>query len=323
MLLEGLSNLVEKLRDRIDNHGNTLSRSEAQTRQELIDPLLRELGWDTGNRDLVIFEYKTDDRESPDYVLRSNGQPVMMVEAKKLGTHLQKARAQGCRYSLAEPGTPYFSVTDGQRWEIYATYKSRLIDEKEIVKQIAEFDLKDQSPTEASLKTLELWKLRMLGHLGVGQAPDSGLIHSQPVPPSESQPRSTPPLPPGKWQSLSKLNPKTGSRPPVEIQFPDNSVIEKVTAWKSLLVEVVRWLIDNNYLTQDDCPILSRPTGKTHCAVHTKPTHLSDRPFSKSHDTIGSFHIETSLNIEAVTTAAQNVIKRVKQDPAQFKVRFS
>ena len=49
MPLESLLQLVETLRERIESHGATLSQSEALTRYALIDPLLRELGWDTSD----------------------------------------------------------------------------------------------------------------------------------------------------------------------------------------------------------------------------------------------------------------------------------
>ena len=54
MPMEGLLALVERLIDRIDAHGATLRGSEALTRYALIDPMLRELGWDTSDPDMVI-----------------------------------------------------------------------------------------------------------------------------------------------------------------------------------------------------------------------------------------------------------------------------
>ncbi len=47
MVLESLSDLVETLRARITAHARPLMKSEALTRYALIDPLLRELGWNT------------------------------------------------------------------------------------------------------------------------------------------------------------------------------------------------------------------------------------------------------------------------------------
>ena len=47
MLLESLLECVNEIRARIEAHGDALRKSETQTRYALIDPLLRELGWDT------------------------------------------------------------------------------------------------------------------------------------------------------------------------------------------------------------------------------------------------------------------------------------
>ena len=84
MPLDDLLRLVETLRARIDAHGPALRASEALTRYALIDPLLRELGWDTSDPTQVVPEYPTSGGRA-DYSLLADGQPRMMVEAKKLG----------------------------------------------------------------------------------------------------------------------------------------------------------------------------------------------------------------------------------------------
>ena len=152
MPLESLLELVETLRVRIDTHGSALRQSEALTRYALIDPLLRELGWDTSDPDMVVPEYRSG-AGSADYALLSSGSPAMMVEAKKLGTPLQGVLTQGIGYCITE-GIEYFSVTDGQRWEVYETHKPVPIDEK----RIASWDLKDTSLGEVCLKVLALWR---------------------------------------------------------------------------------------------------------------------------------------------------------------------
>lgn len=55
MALEGLLQLVEVLRERI-NLQPPIIRSEWQTRYALIDPLLRALGWDTADPTMVVPE---------------------------------------------------------------------------------------------------------------------------------------------------------------------------------------------------------------------------------------------------------------------------
>lgn len=56
-------------------------------RYSLIDPLLRELGRDTGDPDQVQPEYRVGTGRA-EYALLRDGSPVAMVEAKSLGTSL-------------------------------------------------------------------------------------------------------------------------------------------------------------------------------------------------------------------------------------------
>ena len=149
MPLESLLELVQKLRKRIDTHGEALKQSEALTRYALIDPLLRELGWDTTDPGQVGgTRIPVRQRVSADYALldRDGASPAMMVEAKKLGTPLRDAVliVQGNQLLLGWRVQKHFSVTDGQRWEVYETHKPVPIDEKRIVS----FDLKDQPLAE-------------------------------------------------------------------------------------------------------------------------------------------------------------------------------
>ena len=132
MPLESLLALVHKLRERIDTHGDKLRQSEALTRYALIDPLLRELGWDTTDPGLVMPEYRSQ-RGSADYALLYTAPmkryPAMMVEAKKLGTPLRDTvLGQVLNYCTLD-GVEHFSVTDGQRWDVYETLKRGNIDE--------------------------------------------------------------------------------------------------------------------------------------------------------------------------------------------------
>ena len=190
MPLDSLQSLVEKLRERIDAHGSKLRQSEALTRYALIDPLLRELGWDTGDPDLVLPEYR-EAGGSVDYALFSGKKPLMMVEAKKLDTSLrdEKVLMQGLAYCQTQ-GTRYLSVTDGRRWEIYETHRAVPINEQRIV----EFDLKNGSAAEGCSKALELRRSN------IERLPDS------PSPPEDPTLKHQPPSPAldeHGWQPIS------------------------------------------------------------------------------------------------------------------------
>ena len=125
MPLESLHLLIETLKRRIQDHGDALRGSEMLTRYALIDPLLRELGWDTADPSQVMTRFYLDYE-----LLGSNGKPVMSVEAKSLGTSLRyKALTQEVQDCIRQR-IAYLAITDGNCWDIYSTNKPVPIAEK-------------------------------------------------------------------------------------------------------------------------------------------------------------------------------------------------
>ena len=334
MILESLLELVETLKARIDEHGDQLRQSEALTRYALIDPLLRELGWDTEDPASVIPEYKSGSG-SADYALLTGNHPAMMIEAKKLGTPLlDSVVSQGIQYCLME-GTKHFSVTDGQRWEVYETHKPVPIDQKRVI----EFDLKGQLSTEVCLKVLALWRPSVRsghvvsGHQAVVELTESSLVPAAErgdesvlsdyaaVPPESGLVPATvqiaSPIPQAsrelELQSLTQLDHRP-SRKPAEILFPDGSRTP-LKGWVDILTKTIRWLMDNKMLDLSHCPIKSRRTYASRYIVHTQPVHSDGTPFSRCTE-INGLYIERRKPV----TSTKIVIKHVGQDPAQFSV---
>lgn len=326
MPLENLLELVRTLSSRIDEHGAALRQSEALTRYALIDPLLRELGWDTSDPGMVIPEYRSGSG-SADYALLSSGQPAMMVEAKKLGTALgYDVISQILTYCQIQ-GTGFFCVTDGRIWEIYETHKPVPIDDKRIVR----FDLKD-NPAQACLSALALWRPSVeSGYIAVGQSPIAELsqnqldiqqIQSPTIEEPTTQPMHTTPAPDvGNWLSLSELNPESGDPAPSEILLPDRST-RQIGNWNSVIVEVVRWLTNANLLGSSHCPIKG-PSARRRYIVNTAPIHMDGETSFSYPVEVGSFYIETNANARTLIGQTRVVIEHVGQDPAQFKVRLT
>jgi hypothetical protein len=156
MQLDELHELIQTLKDHSLTYSDKLRKNEALTRYTLIDPFLRELGWDTGNPAQVIPEYQAGGGRA-DYALLHEGKPVIMIEAKSLGSNLHDtALIQGITYCVGE-GTPYFAVTDGMIWEVYETFKQVPTEQK----LLAKFDLGSTPPTEAVLSSLIFWRLNV------------------------------------------------------------------------------------------------------------------------------------------------------------------
>ena len=308
MTLESLLKLAETLKERVAVHDVALKGSEALTRYALIDPLLRELGWDTSDPSAVIPEYSSGSRRV-DYALMVSRRPAVMVEAKKLGTPLSEdVLDQVVNYCMME-GTAHFAVTDGARWEIYKAY---IPDTRIAERLILEFDLSADSPASVCLKALALWRPTV--EIGSVAAAQPSVIEKE-------QPTviPTPPPQPGDWRPLNDLDAKnTENQKPAEMLFPDGNRAE-LNVWVNLPLKTVDWLSTNGHLTRANCPIKS---GRSRHVVHTSPNHGNGKAFKQAHDANG-FYIEGNNSRVSHISNAVTVIERVGQDPSQFRVRFA
>ena len=317
MPLENLLTLIEKLRERIDFHGDALRQSEALTRYALIDPLLRELGWDTEDPDVVVPEYRVQNNQIADYVLYHDGDPAIVIESKKLAEPLQggKALDQGILY-CAYTGAGYFILTDGNSWELYESGKTSPITSFELINESA----------AACLKALALWRPSVIsGEITVGETPVIGLPENQtrttePQLDKEITVQPTPPVSDEDgWQPLSEFNPEPKTQPPSAITFPDGSRASS-KLWNGILTEIVRWLVENGHLSENQCPILRGPRSKKFL-VDTKPVNSDGTSFSNPKK-VGALHIDTHGNSRTIIMRSKGLIQHVGQDPAQFKVRL-
>ena len=315
MVLSSLLELMVTLRSRIDTHGAALRQSEALTRAVLIDPLLRELGWDTENAALVVPEYRGG-RGSADYALVGEGKPVVMVEAKRLGSALEGAAEQGIGYCLSD-GVPYFAVTDGARWQVYETHKMAPIDEK----LVASFDVSSGKPG-VCLMALVLWRpTAERGVVSVGAAPVAGMgsvvaVDSPSV--SAPAPRNDAPVEvaadEGEWLAIDALFARVKSMysPPERMRFPDGSAV-RLQGWNKILLETARWLLEKRHLHEGNWRV-KRRTLYIVCDSEIQPGGESFRRGVN----IGPVWVETKYGKRWQIKSAMELIEHVGLDIAGF-----
>ena len=331
---DSLLSLVQALRERIGEHHSALSSNEMLTRYALVDPLLYELGWDTSNPNIVVPE-DTSGRNSgrPDYVLRSNGQPAMVVEAKKLGSpEFKNSSTQAFQYAQDRGRqAQYFATTDGQRWEVYDLKKP--FDEIKVVS----FDLMMESPAEVCLKAMALWRpavehssvmvaeTPIVGLDAVQQdatEPVDSLIHEpEPIPQGQPAIRETPVAvtqsgeTSRKWIPLSELTPEPRSKP-AELLFPDN-MPKEITSWASLTTEIVGWLLNKHHMHPRHYPI---QFGERYI-ISDKPIHPSGSKF-KQPKRVENVYVEMNYSGRNQARNSRIIVEYTGLNPAQFKVRL-
>ncbi|MDW8084238.1 MAG: hypothetical protein RMI49_03470 [Candidatus Caldarchaeum sp.] len=244
MTLDDLIECVKALKTRIQTHGQLLQKNEALTRYVLIDPLLRALGWNTEDPELVRPEVTTQ-AGKPDYTLLHNGQRLAFVGAKAYGK--QEDLLQQVSYCVSE-GVRYFIATDGSKWEVYDTQIQKPLPEK----KIAEWDISAMEPGEIIRRAFSI-----LRHAGIGKSPD--VIQ----------------WPPSKGTPISEIKHKPGEKMRYSsIVFPDGKQY-RLERWKDILIESVRWLIETNKLMKPPIKV-----GKVkRYIVNYEPVHEDGRRF--------------------------------------------
>jgi hypothetical protein len=127
--------------------------NEANTKNWLIEPLLRSMGWDTHDPSAVAAEYRAHGQgQNPvDYALFTDGAPALFLEAKALGTPLSKPKVinQVISYG-AIAGVQWVVITDGNEYRIYRTDTNTAAPEK----LLAAFTLTDASQRAEALRYL-------------------------------------------------------------------------------------------------------------------------------------------------------------------------
>ena len=99
--------------------GAYIAGHETRTRQFLIDPVLTALGWTVLDPTSVLLEAKVHTGYA-DYLAVDGPASMFVVEAKRLGTHMDsKATDQVSRYANWL-GLEHAVVTDGNVWRFLA-----------------------------------------------------------------------------------------------------------------------------------------------------------------------------------------------------------
>lgn len=237
-----------------------LSKSEASTRVVLIDPILKALGWDTGNPNMIEFE-KTLPQSRADYALYNQENKIqVIIEAKALGINLgDKAFVLNLiMYALAA-GIKDIFLTDGVVWEHYSDFtpgnvvSSKTIDlTKDNLLECAAYLVNELDAAQYWQKlpyttqvineqlSKEILDLRseisnLKEALSLLQKPGSGIVNSQPAPDHNII-----------FTDLADLpNKLTGVNPPALIRLPDGNV-KNISTWRDILVECCTFVLANN-----------------------------------------------------------------------------
>lgn len=331
MVLGNLLATIEGLKATIDRHGSELRQSEALTRYALIDPLLRELGWDTADPAVVRPEY-IDKSGRADYVLMGDGRDskVAMIEAKKLAESLEQHVLQALTYCNSL-GIKNMLITNGSEWRLYDAFRHAPLSDR----IITTFNVRDDDAHAVALKALHLWRPNLSA--GVITAPPERLEGGTEVAgamatgpsralheagPEQLTRTQAPPLVLAEdWRPLSEVATSVGegSGRPTGLRLP-NGTESSISAWRSVLRDIGSWL-DNQGLLAGKAPLHTGGRGNRYL-LNTEPMHRDGKGFTERFRTERGFYLETNYNAPNTVNNAVVLLEHCGVDPATVYLRF-
>lgn len=122
-----MKDALHELANKIQNFKNDILNEEA-TKNSCILPFLSILGYDIHNPQEVIPEYKADigikNGEKVDFTIAIDNEASILVEAKTIGTNLNKHYSQLFRYFSVVDGAKVGILTDGVEYHFYTDIKT-------------------------------------------------------------------------------------------------------------------------------------------------------------------------------------------------------
>ena len=320
MALDDVQRIIENLRDMIETHRDYLSTHETRTRQVLIDPLLRELGWDVSNPDAVELEYKVEPQWA-DYALMSNGHPLAVIEAKKLGSDIEDDKIMQVLGYANLAGIPYMIVTDGDKWGMYEVFKPGKLNDRRLMK----LELSQQPAHYNALQALAMWRPNLASDGGPSEATEPVFTSPEPSPdpPSSNpnEPREQPDNPPidghGSYSFASTERRYPQFTKPIRIQIGDQ-IKGSVKNWQDVIYEVVVWLIDEGVLSSNECPI---EIGKW-TFIGCEAVNRDSTPFKRPRKLPGNFILQRGLTTYEQWDGLKRILKQLNVNLSAIQVVY-
>lgn len=118
-----LDETLELVVERMKKHRSLYEKNEMALRSQIIEPILRGLGWNTENPEEVQPNVSTEEG-IPDYSLLKSDKKVLFIEAKKLSVDIEQREVirQLAKYCFGE-GMKYGVLTNGLIWILFRAFQ--------------------------------------------------------------------------------------------------------------------------------------------------------------------------------------------------------
>lgn len=250
--ISNLREVLSQVQKAAAAYQQTLKSNEDATRAALVDPVLRALGWDIGNPNMVEVE-KTLGGPNPskvDYALFNDSSQIKaIVEAKSSSQNLGSHSQQLVKYAFSFQVTSLF-LTNGLIWHHYTNFSptnfvpTRVLylasdDLAEVAAYLVqELDAAKFWPAQPDVDVLEQEVAQLKSDLSDLQQQVKQLASVGPTPPPIKPPPTL------NWTDLSSVTTATRTKPSL-LRLPNNTPIT-VRSWKEVLIETCKFVLAHN-----------------------------------------------------------------------------
>jgi len=332
MLEEKLKKVVEKMK----KHRSYYERNEAAVRSQIIEPILRSLGWDVENPEEVQPNVSTEEG-IPDYSLLKGNKKVLFIETKKLSVDIEQREVirQLAKYCFGE-GMKYGVLTNGAIWILFRAFQEGTTISERIVWKI---DIESDELT-ASIRRLNtiskdnindieklIKKLQILDEIWQSLVDEPNEIIKGLIPVFKKLIKEG--YPDYEFESIEiedflKERIKELITPAEETEYispPETSAwgrgqprrmkigsdVFEIRNSYEILTNTAEWLIRKGKLKRSECPI---PIGRKRHLINTEPKHRYGDSFRAPKRLSNGLYIEVHYSTAGCINNARRLLEK-------------
>ena len=333
MVMDIIQTVIEKIK----KHRPFYEQSEMAVREQIVNPILRCIGWDPENPEEVQPNVFSEEG-IPDYSLLKGSKKVLFIEAKKLSVDIEKREVirQLASYCFGE-GMEYGVLTNGSIWVLFRAFqKDTTMPERVVWKTDIEND--DITATLRRLNTISkeniedietlIKKLQILDEIWQSLLDEPKDLVKGFIPIFDSLIREGYPdyeFDHSEIEDFIKERVKELISPTGEAVIEPSPI--ETTTWRGarpremkigtdtyeirnvyeILTNTAEWLIRKGKLKKDDCPIV---TGHKRNLINTQPKHRYGGNFSAPKRLSNGLYIETHYNTANCINNARRLLEK-------------
>ena len=331
-----LKETLELVIKRMKKSRSLYERNEMAVRSQIIEPILRGLGWDTENPEEVQPNVSTEEG-IPNYSLLKNGKKVLFIEAKKLSVNIEQREVirQLAKYCFGE-GVKYGVLTNGTIWILFKAFQEGTpMSERIVWKTDIESDnliasvRRLNTISKDNIENIEklIRKLQILDEIWQSLVDEPDEIIKGLIPVFEKLIKEgysdyefeiteiedflkerikelITPTEVTEYISSPETSTWEGGQPR---KMKIGSDVFEIRYSYEILMNTAEWLIKKGKLKRSDCPI---PIGKKRNLINTKPKHRYGDNFRAPKRLSNGLYIEVNYSTAGCINNARRLLER-------------